>query len=55
MYVIMPNFVVIGSVVAEIWRLFHIFFQNSGRPPFWICFVGVYACLNEGLFVGVYH
>jgi len=32
--VIVPNFVVIGQTVAEIWRVF--IFQNGRCPPSWI-------------------
>jgi len=56
--VTMPYFVKIGRTVAVVPRwlfiyLWH-FFQNGGRPPYWIC---VRMCLDHPriVFCGVYH
>ena len=42
-----PNFIVIGQTVAEIWR----FFQDGGRPPSWICAARVSTTHEEYLVV----
>jgi len=38
--VIMPNFIKIGHMAANIWRFNGS--QNGGRPPSWICEIRIF-------------
>jgi len=49
---IMPNFIKIGQMVAEIWRL-NVFFQNGGRPPSWICLAPIGTIRDDHLMVSI--
>jgi len=41
----LPNFIKIGHTVAEIWRFYG--FQNSSRPPSWICEIQIFLPVGE--------
>jgi len=48
----MSNFIKIGRTVADIWS-FNGFFQNGGRPPFWICWAPIWTTRDDHLVVSI--
>jgi len=48
--VILLNFIKIGRTVADKWW-FNVFFQNGGRPPYWICWTPTGTTQDDQLVV----
>jgi len=53
MCVIVPNFTKSGQTVARYGDL-TVFFQNGGRPPFWICWTPIGTTHDDHLMASVF-